>query len=207
MSEHASQPGGARRVGIAGFTLLEILAVIAIIAILTGIVSGLGRRASESGRIARAQAELAGLATALEAYQRTYGDYPQILSDVLSSDAASGRALYAALNGQRGPRLSSGNFVTPQRVLLEKSRFTISDPAAPETAVNCVLDPWGNPYHYAYQPATEGWKNSSFVLLSTGPDGRATFPLNADGLIDATYESARQDGQSVNTDNLYANRH
>ena len=52
---------------ISGFTLLELLAVIAIIAVLSGIVIGAGRRASESGKVARAKAELAALGAALAA--------------------------------------------------------------------------------------------------------------------------------------------
>ena len=59
------------------FTLLELLAVISLSAILAGIMLGVGRRASEAGKVARAKAELAVLSAALESYNHTYGDYPQ----------------------------------------------------------------------------------------------------------------------------------
>ncbi len=185
--------------------MLELLAVIAIIAVLAGIVLGVGRRATEAGKTARAKAELAALSAALEAYRRTYGDYPRILSDSHSTDTAAGQALYAALNGQRGPQLSAANFPAQQRVLLELSRFTLASPTAADTAANLVLDPWGNPYRYAYNPGA-GWKYSSFVLVSAGPDGNMTLPIPGDGLISAAYEATQLDGRPLNLDNIYANR-
>lgn len=187
------------------FTLLELLAVITIIAILVGIVIGVGRRASEAGKTARAKAELAALGAALETYKRTYGDYPRVSPDSLGTDTGSGQALYAALNGQRGPQPASANFPMRQRVLLEKSRFALAHPAAADDAVNALLDPWGNPYRYAYNPGA-AWRNSSFVLLSAGPDGSATLPIPADGIIDAAYEAMLSDGRPLNLDNIYANR-
>lgn len=201
-------PSGAHRAPLqisSGFTLLELLAVITIIAILASIVIGVGQRASTAGKTARTKAELAALSAALETYKRTYGDYPRILSDSLASDNGAGQALYAALNGQRGPQLGATNFPTQQRVLLEKSRFNLALPTAADTAVNVVLDPWGNPYRYVYNPGTS-WKNSSFVLVSAGPDGNVTLPIPADGLISAAYEATQLDGRPLNLDNIYANR-
>jgi hypothetical protein len=141
----------------------------------------------------------------LETYKRSYGDYPRILSDSLATDTGAGQALYAALNGQRGPQLASANFTVRQRGLLEKSRFTLAQPAAADDAVNALLDPWGNPYRYAYNPGAT-WKSSSFVLLSAGPDGTATLPIPGDGLIGAAYEAVLADGRPPNLDNIYANR-
>ena len=79
-----------RRPPGSAFTLIELLTVITIIGILAGIVIGVGRRAGESGREARAKVELAAITTALESYKRQYGDYPR---------TNSGAALLQALVG------------------------------------------------------------------------------------------------------------
>ncbi len=169
----------------AAFTLLEVLVVITLLAILTGIVISIGRRASESGKVARAKAELATLAAALETYRRVYGDYPR---------TAEGAKLVQALVGRKGP---TDQDITG-RSLLEVVRFTfaasadpISDPAA------VLVDPWGQPYVYAYRTMTP-WNNSSYVLYSVGPDGSDFSRLLAGGFPDAS--------NPANLDNIHANR-
>jgi prepilin-type N-terminal cleavage/methylation domain-containing protein len=187
------------------FTLIELLTVIAIVGVLSAIVIGVGRRATESGKIARAKAELAALSAALESYKRHFGDYPQIVSDSAPADTASGERLYAALNGQRGPLLGSSAFSQRQRVFVSTAAFTLADPVAAETATNLFLDPWGNPYRYCYTPGA-AWKNPGFVLFSAGPDGDTTLPFPGDGIKSATYDSALNDSKPVNLDNIYANQ-
>ncbi len=175
------------------FTLLELLAVIAIIAVLTGIVIGVGRRASEAGKTARAKAELAALSAALEGYKLQYGDYPR------TNDPAR---LMQSLIGKLGP---AGN-PTNGRVLLETAKFAISLPTAPDAPLDpliesnaVLLDPWGQPYRYVYKVPAGGWSNPAFVLYSIGPDGADSPTLLAGGFIDVAAEA--------NADNLYANRH
>ncbi len=188
------------------FTLLEILTVLAILTVLGGLLLGVGRRAGESAKSARARVELATFSAALETYRRLYGDYPQVLSDRSFAETASGENLYAALNGQRGPVGGTGYFAQQQRVLVQKARLTMAAPAAADTASNYFLDPWGNPYRYAYGTAAGGWKNAAFVLFSAGPDGEALLPTPDDGIISPAYDAVLQDGRPVNADNLYANR-
>ncbi|MBI3884572.1 MAG: prepilin-type N-terminal cleavage/methylation domain-containing protein [Opitutae bacterium] len=180
---------GTRR----AFTLLELLVVIGIIAILSGIVLGVGRRASESGKIARAKAEMAALSTALEAYKSQYGDYPQ------TADSAR---LLQSLLGKLGPLPASP--VIAGRALIESAKFVIALPATPTVPVDpftnntaVLIDPWDHPYAYAFNTTASGWTNSSFVLYSPGPDGLLT-ALPATGLINDTAAN--------NADNLYANR-
>ena len=166
-----------------GFTLLELLAVIGVIAILTGIVIGVGRRVSESGKVSRARAELAVLGAALESYRVAHGDYPR---------TAEPAQLLQALIGRRDPGLA----VISGRALLETTRFSLSaDPYTNETAL--LLDPWDQPYHYAYK-AMPGWTNPTFVLASVGPDQTGTPDLLSGGFPDVT--------APANADNLYANR-
>lgn len=177
-----------------GFTLLELLAVIAIIAVLTGIVIGVGRRASEAGKVARAKAELAALSAALEGYRRQYGDYPRTTDNP---------TLLQSLIGKLGP---TGSALNPLgRVQLEIAKFTVASPSTPDTAVDPfsnasgqLLDPWGQPYRYAYAARSTGWMNPSFVVYSIGPDGAESATLLSGGFIDVAADA--------NADNVIANR-
>ena len=176
-----ASPAGPQR----AFTLLELLTVMVIIAILAGLTVGAGRRASETGRNARAKAELAVLAAALETYQRTYGDYPQ------TDDAAR---LLQSLIGRRDPH----NNAIVARSLLDLARFTTDgtcDPFADPSVV--LLDPWGQPYRYIYKNQAL-WTNPGYVLFSSGPDGGDSGTLLTGGYADPA--------PPVNADNLYANR-
>ncbi len=168
-----------------GFTLLELLVVIGIIAILTSIVIGVGRRASESGKTARARAELAALSAALDSYKLAYGDYPR--TDLPAR-------LLQSLIGKRGPAYQP----VTGRALIESAKFNTAaalDPFASESAE--LLDPWEHPYRYAYKSRTP-WTNPSYVLYSAGPDGSDTATLLTGGFPDVA--------AAGNADNLHANR-
>ena len=170
----------------AAFTLLELLAVIALIALLGGIVLGAGRYAIETGRTARARAEIAALGAALDNYQRTLGDYPQ---------TDDGAQLLQSLIGRRGPRHAP----ITVRGQLELARFTTADALDPFADLGAVLvDPWGRPYRYVYKVPLSGWRNSSYVLYSVGPDGLDAGALLAGGFIDQSVPA--------NADNIYAHR-
>ncbi|MBI2497844.1 MAG: type II secretion system protein [Opitutae bacterium] len=175
----------------AAFTLLELLAVTALIAILAGIVLGVGRRASDAGRIARARAELAALSVALEGYRRAQGDYPR-------TDDES--RLLQSLIGKRDP----ANTAISGRAQLEPARFVIARLAAPGIPVDpfavvdsALVDPWGRPYVYVYKVPAGGWANSGFVLCSAGPDGKDSGALLPGGFADSA--------PPENADNIYAN--
>lgn len=160
----------------AAFTLLELLSVITIIALLAGLVIGVGRRAAESGKIARAKAELAVLGAALENYRRTHGDFPR------TDDEAQ---LLRALLGRRGPITDTA---IHGRALIETTRFMIGG--------DVLLDPWGRAYVYVYKTVAP-WSNSSYVLYSAGPDGRENSRLLAGGFLDAA--------GTGDEDNIHAN--
>jgi len=169
----------------AGFTLLEVLVVVGIIAVLSGLVLGVGRRAVESGKVARAKGELTALTAALGTYRRNYGDYPQ------TDEAAR---LLQSLLGRRSPL----NQAITGPAFIEAAKFTTAgslDPFANESAV--LVDPWDQPYVYAYKSQVP-WHNPGFVLYSIGPDGADMPTLLTGGLIDPA--------PAANADNLYANR-
>lgn len=169
--------------GVRGFTLIELLAVIAISGLLAAITLGAMRDISRRAALSRARVELAILAQALEAYQRRHGDYPR------TADPAR---FYAALDGKLGPAGASAS----GRAFIEIARFTLRQDDS-ESAGNQLLDPWGRPYVYAYKSQAP-WTNPSYVLYSTGPDGRDSAGLLAGGFPDyATPENAG---------NLYAGR-
>ncbi len=177
-------PRGATS-GRAAFTLLELLVVISLVAVLAAIVLGAGRRAAEAGKVARAKAELAALASALEHYRGIFGDYPQ------TDDAAQ---LVQSLIGRRGP----GNTVVAVHAFVETARFKTADTRDPYADTSAVLaDPWAQPYRYTYKVPAAGWANS-YVLYSIGPDGRDSAALLMGGFPDVTAIG--------NADNLYADQ-
>lgn len=120
------------------FTLVELLSAIAIVALLAAIAFGAVRGARERANIARARADLAALAAALEEFKRLYGDYPQLgefgqapvtptgHSTTLPNGAGPGfptaqAKLFNCLTGVFGPRgftnsdrLNGPNFLPPQ---------------------------------------------------------------------------------------------
>jgi prepilin-type N-terminal cleavage/methylation domain-containing protein len=167
-----------------GFTILELLLVVALVAVFSGMVLGIGRYVRNKGRATRAVTELASLAAALESYHLTYGDYPR-------TDQAGG--LLQALVGRRGP---TGDSIAG-RPTIEVARFSLGpdgDPFLNETTE--LLDPWGEPYGYAYKSELP-WSNPGYVLYSAGPDGSFSAALLTGGFPDYL--------GSGNADNLWAN--
>ena len=58
------------------------------------------------------------------------------------------------------------------------------------------IDPWGNPYVYAYKES-KNWDNYSFVLYSKGPDGTDE-KLESNGVL-----TTRLKNFGKNIDNIY----
>jgi len=213
----AAGPGRARPHGGRGaFTLIELLSAIAVIAILVSITVGITRGVLARSQIARAMADLATLAMALEQYKLQYGDYPWTPPQINGTDMDGGAILFNALCGNLGPK---GNVLTTKgRSFVELSRFTLAhpeptDPEYPQPdstspVFNWFNDPWPradgrNWYYYAYRKG-EGdlaWTSPSYLLYSHGPDGACDI-----GQAQNTGLIADVPADPQNEDNLYAGR-
>lgn len=184
-------PRAVRLRSARAFTLVELLVVVVLIGGLTGLVLGVARRATEASRGARAQAELAALASALEAYRAAVGDYPRTDDPTVFLHALLGRVDPAG----RSPAVARAPF-------FDSARFTIAQPGHPDLPRDpasdpeaVLLDPWAQPYRYAFRTLTP-WKNPAFVLYSVGPDGVDDASLLAGGFVNRAAEA--------NLDNLEA---
>ena len=136
--------GGARP----GFTLLEVLAVMAVVAVLFTLSVGAIRGVKERAQTARARAELAALATALEDFRRLYGDYPQTGEFTQASATPTALTagpgvqtaqakLFNCLTGTFGARDLSTRLNGPN--LIEVGRFVVNG-----TLTNQFLQPVSN---------------------------------------------------------------
>ncbi len=133
-------------------------------------------RAFTTAKNARAQAELATLAAALENYRRVYGDYPRTGEPV---------ELRAALLGTRNPEGAT----IVGKAFIEVDKFSVD-------ASGALVDPWGQAYRYTYREPMATWRNLQFVLYSIGPDGADVSDLLPGGFVD-------QSSPAV-SDNLFA---
>jgi general secretion pathway protein G len=115
-----SVPGMLRGVGAKGFTLLEVMIVVVILGILASIVVPRVMDRPDDARLAKAQTDVRGIASALELYRLDNFRYPTTVQglEALVQRPTSGPD---AKNWKRGGYLDR----LPQ-------------------------DPWGNPYQYLH---------------------------------------------------------
>lgn len=137
------------------FTLMELLAVVTIIGVLAALVIGVAGYAQRKAAISRAQAEIAELSRAIEAYRLDFGQYPTSTSN-RGSITDNNHQLYTQLVSQ------PGRYIT----------FRPNQLRVTGTTTN-ILDPFGNPYNYfRTYPVTAAQTNrATFDLWSFGPDG------------------------------------
>lgn len=137
-----------KKIGLFGFTLVEILVVIAVIAILMGLVLSGGEQAKRRAHIYKAKAMIASIDTALALYHTDFGAYPAAGNQNLVNLLAD-VATYSTNNDWHGPYMS-----------FKSKDLGGSIPAA------TVIDSWANDYHYTLGtvPAYKIWSN--------GPDGQ-----------------------------------
>ena len=179
-----------------GFSVFEIIGVMAVIAIImTMLVMSLGgiRPAADSKA---AQSEIILIQQALEAYKSRFGEYPKKVT-VGGSNPSMEVILFNALMGTLASNGKLGNFSS----VLDRNNLSFATTnfplvgGTPALANNQLLDPWGVPYQYRYDPVDASWENFSYVLFSAGPNGIYT---------DVTAEGQINESGAGNQDNIYA---
>ncbi len=195
--------------------------MIAIVSLLTATALPALRGSRERTAGARAQAELALVAQALENYRRVYGDYPQTgdfaqAAPDTAQPLAIGHAQAKAFNALRGvfgprrfgaeDRLNGSAFIEATRFALEfavpaDAQAPAGTPPRKTEACTALLDPWGRRYLYYYKSAGNpaAWAASGYVLYSAGRDGRHAPPDALTGIVPRDATAA-----TVNADNVYA---
>lgn len=187
------------------FTLIEMLVAIGIVLVLMGIVFGVGRAVLARTLVSRAEGEVAALGQALERYRLVHGDYPWIDSLQSNGRRELYAALignrsptagYVIADGRPVPR-SSGDPLAQRKGehFIDPGPFAVGDADEPAGEVEVVvdsaagtvrsldseyrdhalIDPWGNPYFYAYR-SLDGtaqrdfnWVRAGPMILSLGP--------------------------------------
>lgn len=179
-----------------GFSVFEIIGVMAVITIImTMLVMSLGgiRPAADSKA---AQSEIILIQQALEAYKSRFGEYPKKVT-LGGSNPSMEVILFNALMGTLASNGKLGNFSS----VLDRNNLSFATTnfplvgGTPALADNQLLDPWGVPYQYRYDPVDASWENFSYVLFSAGPNGIYT---------DVTAEGQINESGAGNQDNIYA---
>ncbi len=167
-----------------GFTLIEILIVVAILGLLMGITTQMLSSVGQSQGKAKAKADMAVIATALEAFSAQYGGYPRL--NVAKKESHAGD-LYKCLTGRMFLRVKDNkiNMVdasTPRKPFVDVLKLKICDPKTKSTNVDPTkdgvyfADPWDEPYMYLYNTSSVAgsleseWKSPSFILFTKGAD-------------------------------------
>lgn len=205
-----------------GFTLIELLMVFGVIGILAAITFGISKGVQDSQGRAKAKAELAVIAQALESFKNTHGDYPHAGADV---DSSAGE-LFLALTGWKKYDSGTSQFVDKTtaevpvagpKPFIDISKLNYIDTGDPdvfnpEITTNTkpenfqLLDPWENPYRYYYkQSATDSnWENFGYIIYSAGPDEKDEMPGTWDGILTpAVIDATDGNDDAVNLDNIY----
>lgn len=183
------------------FTIVELLVVLAVIVVLAGITFGTATGVQTARMKATARAEIMLISQSLEDFRSNHGDYP-ITAEPEDNAITLSKALlgWKVFQGQplkfvdRSPRskIKVEAFIDPSKIIYEGD---LSEDMKRKPVNVRFMDPWGQPYVYAYKDSKE-WDNFSFVLYSKGPDGLSE-ALPANGVYNQNYKNLE-----TNIDNI-----
>lgn len=174
------------------FTLVELLGVLVVVAILVGIVLRSANYVQVRAGVARAKADLAAMAIALDNYKTDYGYYPISSNYKLNvgtaidprrsvfSDFVNSTYLYRALSGVAGGKVY---LIFHRSQLTQTTSWMTTNPCTATTgtlpAANAfaILDPFGSPYNYFNLNNASCLTNQklqinklAYDIFSAGPD-------------------------------------
>ena len=185
-----------------GYSLLEVMGVLTILVILGGISYGTfsGIQAAKMKSIAKA--EIALISQALNSFYSKYGDYPVTEGVEKNAITLSKSLLGWKIFKGNPPKMIDLTEIPPEGIeafievskLLYTGNLSLSDKAIPNNVQ--FIDPWGNPYVYAYKDS-KNWDNYTFIIYSKGPDG-IDEKIDENGVQNEQFKS-----RGRNADNIY----
>jgi len=197
------QRAGCRPAGRA-FTLTELLVVTLIIAVLAGLVVGLAGYVQTRSARSRAQAQMAMIEAACEAFKADVGWYPTSTPGrvVVGTDIAAAEnnhLLFQQLMG--GGYLAAASFdVKPTPVADTWVRTVCQSNVwggwVTTNRYEMLLDPWGRPYRYYCR-----YPRPTSVISTETVSGSCDFSCQVSGvwtLCTSTYTHTREIGPQVN---------
>ncbi|MDR2981309.1 MAG: prepilin-type N-terminal cleavage/methylation domain-containing protein [Puniceicoccales bacterium] len=168
------------------FTLIELLTVIAIIGILAAAFFAIGKGVVAAQNTGRARGDITTMKQALEAFKKSYSEYPMI-SGGSSDSKAWQQALHDCLTGTKVLKRKDNQIqlldyqsarndtskTAQKKSFLSEANIAVDDPNNQTTAV--FVDPWSNPYEYRYATISGGsvstqWERPDYLLICAGAE-------------------------------------
>ena len=219
-----------RRLGRAGFSLLELSVVLVVIAVVLGFGISMGDNAIKAAQRVNVQQRMATIKEALDFYQQTTGYLPcPALITLKPSDPNFGVQVRPA-----GGFCGAGLIITAQNdayvgavpvrslglpdsyagdVWGNKFTYTVGTEAihnsnnyAGDPAVLHVFYGDRTGVHYEVTMQADGvtpGAGATFVLVSHGPDGRGAYPLNGSTITVPCGADAANDVENCNNDDTF----